>query len=392
MADFFFEAFLELLFEGGKLHVLDEGDGAASEAGSCHTCAKASRAFLSEVNGEVEFFTGDFIVISERCVRLGKQGTEALGVVGFEFLNRLENAGLFGDDVARSLPYEFVVDRREVFEFGLTEPGYWVCLLKDAKGVFALPPALVELGVCEGSGRSGVEDDEGLLGEGDGHGGDFGDGAVHEEGGLVLPGGDGEGVHDAALNPDALVLDLLAELGEGDGVISQIGLEFREQGIGGGDDHGGGGRESRAHGDGAYVVEFQACLGGDQTLLCEFGEDREGVAPPEFFDGLVDLIEGELAEFWGALRAEDDLVVLTAREAEGHAEVEGHGEDQAAVVVEMFADEIDAGGGVGVGEGEGGWPSRHVHFLTFFFFLTHLAKFVFNSYHIVIATAFEYRD
>jgi hypothetical protein len=124
-----------------------------------------------------------------------------------------------------------------------------------------------------------------------------------------------------------------------------------EDGEGSGDFEGGGRGETAAQGDAGIDDGVEAA--GEGEALADGFDGTFGVEGPfgaVFGHGAID---GELDGFAGAQGMEADDGVRAGCGEDGSDAVESHRADEAVVVVGVFADEVDATGGLGEEEGVG---------------------------------------
>jgi hypothetical protein len=158
---------------------------------------------------------------------------------------------------------------------------------------------------------------------------------------VVAAGKDGgELVHDAALDADEVVLGALAELRQRDVVERQI--ERGAEGACDGDFERGGGGEAGAlrHIAGEREIEAADGVAGRD----ERGRDAADVVRPVAGRGVRDVREvasGVGVEVGGVC---PERVVVAAGPGAEDAAVDGEGEDEAVVVVDVLADQVDAAG------------------------------------------------
>ena len=137
-------------------------------------------------------------------------------------------------------------------------------------------------------------------------------------------------------------------------------IECAEDREGGGDFDRGGGTEAGAEWHVAGDGEGEAVVDGD-SVLAKRPEDAGGVVGPLFGAGGEQLVDGAVNALVEVDGVGEEAAVGARRDGDEGGEVDGGGHDEAAGVVGVLADEVDAagcaveGGGGGVGRGvEGG--------------------------------------
>ncbi len=223
-----------------------------------------------------------------------------------------------------------------------------VIFLEECDGGFALVAAGFVFAAGEGVLDVGIADDDAEVGivERDLPGGVVA--AVNKECVSGLAHGGNELVHDAAGDAGIVVFGPLR--GERDIDERHGGVVDGEKSESGGDFKGGGGREAAADGD--VGIDDRVHAAGDRGTLADGFGGTFGVEGP---GGSADgdwACDGEFNGFVGEERVHSDFRI-GARGAEDEGGlVDGHGADEAVVVVGVFADEVDAPGSA---NGEGGF-------------------------------------
>ena len=335
-----------------------ECDDAAAEATAGHAGAEDAGNLAGDVDEGVEFGAGDGVIVAEGSVGVVHVFAAGAVVAVGEGVGEVGGAGNFGDDVAGAAEAggvhaeaavfeEIHVDVAEGFDVGVLaldvgESGF---ALVTAGGVFAGDEFVFDVGV-------GDDDAEVLVIEGDLSGGAVA--AVDEEGVAFFAHGGDELVHDAAGHAGIVVLGPLAGECEFDEVHGFV--VDGEECEGGGDFDGGGGGEAAAEGD-VGIDEGVHALGDLGALAHGFcgalGVEGPGGAVLRDF-----AVDGELDGFVGVGGVHADFAVGARGANDEGGFIDGHGADEAVVVVDVFTDEIDAAGctdgeelgGVGVGE------------------------------------------
>lgn len=261
-------------------------------------------------------------------------------LAGFEEFGEAWGALDFGDDVACAAEGEGVEGGGSFFEVG--EGGIAEGVdAHDVGGAFAIGAAFGVFAFTEfvGDAAMGDEDTDFVRVHGDVSGVEgF---AIEEEGVVWFRAGDDELVHDATGDAGEGVFGFLAE---SDGVEfgELLAGELFEQPAGG-DLEGGATAEASAEGE----------VGGDDGLearegdlsVHEAGEDTFDVVGPGGCAGLERGGEGEGGGLGLPGGGEGDFWLAGAFGGDDHVALDGHGHDEAVVIVDVFTDEVDAAGG-----------------------------------------------
>lgn len=323
-----------------------EGDDAAAEPAAGHSGADNAGRLVGEVGGEVELGAGDAEVVAERGVGIPEQGSQGGEIGGGERAGGVAGALVLSDDVACGAVLIGGEPRASAFDKGEAALCFGVSEERDLEGegglfagvasfgVFAAGEGVLDAGVDNHDAESGRDwDGVGVLGE-----------TVDEERVPRAAEHGDELVHDAAGDAGELVLGESAGVGLVVGVEVLGGGEFGE--CGEGDFERGRGGEPRAERD----IGGDGDVGGghDDAATAHLFEDTQGVGGEGaaergvWGDGRAGLGVGVDGGVGGG--DADEVVGAWSGEGDGVA-VDSHGEDEAAGVVGVFADEVDASGG-----------------------------------------------
>jgi hypothetical protein len=201
-------AFAEIVGKLRSLLLVDEVDGASSEAAAGEAGADESGQILSEIDHGVGFDAAGFEVLAIADVSFVHEAAEGFEVAGIEGSCGGDGADIFGDNVAGALegsgwdfvaPFIEIVDGSVAQEFDFRAMGG-----QDAAGFFDGGTTAGVTGAGDGVLDHGVGDDQGYV---------FGDGgelvaevaAVEEQSVIGFAIGGDELVHDAAIGADELV-------------------------------------------------------------------------------------------------------------------------------------------------------------------------------------------
>src|ERR687890_361697 len=206
----FGERLLASVRQRGGLTFGHEGDRTPTETRAGEPGARSTVLFRRFHEG-VQLGGRDLEVVAQRGVRGVHQAPESVEVSVLERLDRLQDAGVLGENVSRALQLLSGEERQVPFR-GIAQ----VLDTKRAGRTLARRPPVVVAGVCEAALDTGVADDQEKA-----RGCEIERNipclqrtAVHEQSRAGLAEKGGVLVHDAAVDPNISVLGPLADDGE----------------------------------------------------------------------------------------------------------------------------------------------------------------------------------
>ena len=318
--------------------VLHKVDGAAAEAAT-HDSRSGHAAALGHVVEEVEFFAAYLVVFGKTVVSFVHAAAYGFIVALVESVADSEDAVFFLDDEFSAevvFGSDVGLHRVEHFHVGVAES-------LDAEALcnaFAGRTALVIGAVGEFVFYARVDQNEAVVFWSEGIVFEFHRTAVEAHEVVFLAHDGSELVHDAAVHAAVVVFCRLTDFGKFELVDLIVVEEVVE-------------RECEAGFEGSRRAEASAeghiaCENGVETFnlaaaLEDFAANTEDVAGPRSF-GSVGFIETEFCVIVDIDRIDAYFVSSVRTDFGCDYFVDGAGEYEAAVVVSMFADEIDASG------------------------------------------------
>lgn len=279
-------------------------------------------------------------------MRLGHPGAEVLQGAGGERFCEPENTVVFRHHMAASAEDgvgEVGAVALEVFQGDITEGADMGQVgAKQADAFLALGAADIVFTTGESVFHAGVADHQAKsIGKGD-VGGVEGS-AVEEEGMTGSGMGGDELVHDAALGTGEMVLGPLTGQGETAEVGGMTG--GGEEGEAEAHFQGGGGAESGAQGD--FTGEAEVGALEAVAVGFQFHGDAAEVIAPMVLEGGAGVIEVDGDGLLQVIGVGVEETVGAGGEGSEEGEMDGSGEDEAVVVIGVFADEVDPTGSAG---------------------------------------------
>jgi hypothetical protein len=325
---------------------MDEIDGAASEAAAGHAASEAARCGLGGIDEGIQFGATDGVIIAETGMRLGHPRPEDFQAPRGKGFCELENSIIFRYHMAAAAEDGFCqagAEPLEVFQCDITEgTDSGQVRLKESDAFLALGAADIVFATGESVFHAGVTDHQ-AKGLGKGHVGVVEGSAVEEDGLSGVGMGGDELVHDAALGTGEMVFGPLAGAGE----LVEVG------GVTGGGEEGeaethfegGGGAQSGAEGDFPGEKEIGALQ--SEAVGFQFDSDASEVIAPVVLERGSWIIEIHDGGFPQVVSVGMEEAIGARGEGGVDREMDGGGEDEAFVVIGMFADEVDTTWGAG---------------------------------------------